>query len=75
MLKHEDERSLFIYASLNKEIRVQPISISNVPHILTRAIGSLRRVGYEHGWATSLADGLLGCARFIGEEYKTSFSH
>ena len=54
MLKDESERSLFIYASLKKEIRERPLSVSNLPDILRRAMRCLARVGHEHGWATSL---------------------
>ena len=75
MLKDEAERLLFIYASLKKEIRDQPLSVSNIPHILTRAIGCLRSRGISTWLGYEFPDGLLGCARFIGEEHKTSFSH
>ena len=54
MFKDESERLLFIYASLKKEIRDQPSSRLDIPHILTRAIGCFARVGHEHGWTTSV---------------------
>ena len=54
MLKDESERLLFIYASLKEEIKDQRLALANLPHIFTRAMGGLSRVGYQHGWATSL---------------------
>lgn len=54
MLKDESERLLFIYASLKEEIKDQRLALANLPHIFTCAMGGLGRVGYQHGWATSL---------------------
>jgi SAM-dependent methyltransferase len=72
MLRDESERLLFIYASLIKDIKDERLALANFPHIFTRAVGGLARVGYQHGWVTSLRmvywgvrDLLVKKARFL----------
>jgi hypothetical protein len=71
---YEPERLLFIYASFKNEIKDRPIELSNVPHILSRAVRALACLGHQYGWTTGFEDVLLERSGRVGKKHEGSFS-
>jgi hypothetical protein len=54
MLGHESERLLLMYIALKKDIKDRPLSLSNMPHLVTRSLLCLGHLRREYGWTTSI---------------------
>jgi hypothetical protein len=60
MLGHKSERLLLMYVSLKKQMKHQPLILSNLSHVLALAASCLFELGREQGWFATFRIGCWG---------------
>jgi Methyltransferase domain len=65
MWAHDSEQLLVIYASLKRELRGRPLSLSQMPRFFAQSVQCWGRLARQHGWKITLRMASWGIGEFL----------